>query len=121
MNGEPVLLLNNVRCAEKLAWGFGQKMKCRCISLSDAFDFQRGMISDRTFGPFKTGQMCNGKMQSVENEVLLEYRRTDASKTLRFMVAVKCVVAGVVLDDAVLPFAGVDVGVDLGGEYAFVA
>ena len=37
------------------------------------------------------------------------------------MVAVKCVVAGVVLDDAVLPFAGVDVGVDLGGEYAFVA
>ena len=36
-------------------------LKCRCISLSDAFDFQRDMISDRTFGPFKTGQMCNGK------------------------------------------------------------
>lgn len=90
MNGEPVLLLNNVRCAEKLAWGFGQKMKCRCISLSDAFDFQRGMILDCTFGPFKTGQMCNGKMQSVENEMLLEYRRTGASKTLRSMVTAWC-------------------------------
>lgn len=65
-------------------------LKCRCISLSDAFDFQRGMISDRTFGPFKTGQMCNGKMQSVENEVLLEYRRTGASKTLRSMVTAWC-------------------------------
>ena len=120
MNGEPVLLLNNVRCAEKLAWGFGQKMKCRCISLSDAFDFQGGMISDRTFGPFETGQMCNWKCKVLK---MRHGQNVDAPMLQKFcgLWALSGVAAWVEYEDALLPFSGVDVGVDFGGENALVS